>query len=403
MIFTGMGPHVCWRQALRAKFAYSPFFWFRWKKGSYVDKVESALTSRYGAKTVAVDSGRSALLLALQTLSLKKGDEVILQAFTCAVVVNAVRAAGAAVVYVDVDKRYSIDVSALESAISDRTRAIVVQHTFGIPADIPGIKDCVKKHDIAIIEDCAHTYSSTLEGTLLGTLGDLAVLSFGSDKAISCGRGGALVINNSMYQKDIFTRLSELPYLPTGIVSLHLFTILMFWCFKPMYSFGGRYILGALRKLQVLHKFIEQSEKSGELATYAPAKMNNIIAYMLLPELKRADRLAWHRKKIGRIYKDAFEDDLISGAVFCRYPLLVADSVTAITQIKFRGVLLGDWYSTPIGPKDIDAQQMMYVAGSCPQAEFFASHIVNLPTHKKITERKAQRIVSLIKPYIHED
>ncbi len=401
MIFTGIGPHVSVKQGLRTLVLCSPLFWFRWKRGSSVAAVEHWLSNRYGKTVITVDSGRSALLVALQSLQLKKGDEVCVQAFTCAVVINAIHAAGVKAIYVDIDSTYGMNANDLEKKISHKTKAIIVQHTFGIAADMTAIMRIAKPYKSTIIEDCAHTVSSSMNGSLLGTIGDIGILSFGSDKAISCGRGGALIVSNSLAD-DIKKTVAVLPYLPNTVVAKHLVSIVVFLLIKPIYSVGGKYVLGVLKKMKVLHRFIEKSEKQGGLAVYAPAQFSNALAYILQRELTQIDTLADHRKRIAAVYGKELSQQIVEGTVLCRYPVLVDNRNDVLLDIKTKGVLLGDWYSSPVGPIDIQMKNMNYVSGACPQAELYSAHVINLPTHKDITEKRAAHIFSLIKPYLHE-
>ena len=114
-----------------------------------------------------------------------EGDEVLVQAFTCVAVPNSVLWAQATPVYADIDATLNIDPIDVEKKITNRTKAIIVQHTFGIPADMDALVALAKKHNILLIEDCAHSLGATYKGKKVGTFGDAAFFSFGRDKVVS--------------------------------------------------------------------------------------------------------------------------------------------------------------------------------------------------------------------------
>ena len=168
------------------------------------------------------DSGRTALFYALKSLDVGEGDEVIVQAYTCVVVINAIRFAGATPVYVDIRDDLNMDPACVEKRITDRTKAIIIQHTFGEPADLDAIVPMVKKRGIKIIEDCAHSLGVAYRGQLTGTFGDIGMLSFGSDKVVSCVRGGALITNNSAIADRLQAYQTELPETGRVLIMQHL-------------------------------------------------------------------------------------------------------------------------------------------------------------------------------------
>src|SRR5207302_3872730 len=124
-------------------------------------------------------ASRMALYAILEALGVGAGDEVIVPAFTCVVVPNAVRYRRATPVFVDIDRAsWNIDPLAVERAITPRTRAVLVQHTFGVPADLRAVARVTAARGIAIIEDCAHLIGVSTEDGQLGTMGDAAFFSF---------------------------------------------------------------------------------------------------------------------------------------------------------------------------------------------------------------------------------
>lgn len=121
--------------------------------------------------------GRVALYAILKALGIGEGDEVLVEGFTCVVVPNAVIFAGAKPVYIAPDpKTYNMDVSQIETAITSKTKAIIVQHTFGLPADMDSILNIAKKYNLRVIEDCAPALGAIYKGRKVGTFGDAAFL-----------------------------------------------------------------------------------------------------------------------------------------------------------------------------------------------------------------------------------
>ena len=142
------------------------------------------------------NSGRSALFTIINALDIKEGDEVLVQAFTCNAVPNPVLWAGGIPIYVDVDDTLNIDPEDFERKITGRSRVVVIQHTFGVPAQIDKILEIAKRHNLIVIEDCAHALGATHNGKLVGTFGDIAFFSVGRDKVISSVWGGMITTND---------------------------------------------------------------------------------------------------------------------------------------------------------------------------------------------------------------
>jgi len=131
---------------------------FLWLDGNLIKQVEEWFKNKFDVNCAkSYNSGRSAYYSLLKAFEIRDGDEVIIQPFTCVAVVDPILWVGAKPVYADIDERLNIDPFKIEKVISKRTRAIVVQHTFGIPASIDRIATICEKHGILLIEDCAHS------------------------------------------------------------------------------------------------------------------------------------------------------------------------------------------------------------------------------------------------------
>lgn len=146
---------------------------------------------------VAVNSGTSALHVALLSLGIGTGDEVIVPSFTFAATANSVALTGAKPVFVDIDPlTYNIDPSKIESAISDKTKAIMVVHLYGLPADMKLIKQIASRKNLLLIEDAAQAHMAEIEGEKVGTFGDAAAFSFYPTKNMTAGEGGMIVLKD---------------------------------------------------------------------------------------------------------------------------------------------------------------------------------------------------------------
>jgi perosamine synthetase len=156
---------------------------------------ETELAAYHGVgQAVAVSSGTAGLHLALLTLGVREGDEVILPSFTFVAVVNAVLQVRATPVLVEMDPvTLNLDAAAVEHAISPRTRAILAVHTFGIPAQMDTLKDLAERYRLVLIEDASEAIGARFGGRLAGSFGDLAVLGFYPNKQITTGEGGAVL------------------------------------------------------------------------------------------------------------------------------------------------------------------------------------------------------------------
>jgi len=155
---------------------------------------------------VAVNSGTSALHLALLAAGVGPGDEVITVPMTFVATVAAIVYTGAKPVFVDVDPAtYTLDVGQLEAAISPRTKAVVPVHLYGQSADMDAILAVARRHGLAVIEDAAQAHGATYNGRAVGSLGDLACFSFYPAKNLgACGEGGIVVTSD--LQKAVLVR-----------------------------------------------------------------------------------------------------------------------------------------------------------------------------------------------------
>lgn len=171
-----------------------------WISGAseYVTEFEETFARYCGCKYgVATNSGTTALHLALATLDVKRGDEVIIPTFTMIATANAVTYTGAKSVLIDSEpETWNIDTSKIEKEITKRTKVIVPIHTYGHPADMDPILELAEKHGLYIVEDAAEAHGAEYKGRKMGSIGDLGCFSFYANKIITTGEGGMIVTND---------------------------------------------------------------------------------------------------------------------------------------------------------------------------------------------------------------
>ncbi|WP_348264725.1 DegT/DnrJ/EryC1/StrS family aminotransferase [Telmatobacter sp. DSM 110680] len=162
---------------------------------------ESALADYHSIPhAIAVSSGTAGLHIALLTLGVAEGDEVVVPSFAFIAVANAVLLVGAQPVFADIDPlTLNLTPSTVESALTPRTRAILAVHTFGIPADMRGLRELADRHQLVIIEDACEALGAELQQRRVGTFGDLSVFGFYPNKQITTGEGGAVLAHTQAH------------------------------------------------------------------------------------------------------------------------------------------------------------------------------------------------------------
>lgn len=408
-IFTGFAPNLTGRDtALSLSYLLLPWRWPKISSGKYIALAEKKLREYFNVKHIYVfDSGRSALYYALKVLGAGENDEVLLQAYTCVVVVNAIKFTGAKPIFIDIGGDFNMDPANLENKITAKTKILIIQHTFGLAAKLNEILAIAKRHNLKVIEDCAHSLGARYDGKLTGTFGHIGMLSFGSDKIISCARGGALIAADDEIGLKIKELNGQLPESALLKTIQHLLHYPAFYLAKPLYNlFIGKIILILAKKFNIINKIIYQNEKIGESVKFYPAKLPNSLAHILCQQINEIEQLNTHRRNISKIYHQKINNPRINSpwrdnkinlqASAClRYPLLAENPIKLSAYGKKNGVILGDWYNQVIVPKDIDLDKTGYTFNQCPQAELLADQSINLPTDRQISLKDVKRIIKV--------
>ncbi len=171
--------------------------------GSFTKKCHTWMEKRFQVqKVLLTTSGTTALDMALLLCNLQPGDEVILPSYTFSSTATAAVMVGARLVFVDVrPDTMNMDETKVEAAITDRTKVIIVMHYAGVACEMDYIMRLAKKYQLLVVEDAAQGVMSTYKGKALGTIGDFGCYSFHETKNFSMGEGGALLINNPIYNE----------------------------------------------------------------------------------------------------------------------------------------------------------------------------------------------------------
>ncbi len=379
-----------------------------WKRGESARQLEEVFQTYLGtAHAISFQRGRDALLVLLQALDIGKGDEVILQAYSCIVVPNAIVFVDAKPVYADLESNgFNIDPQNTEKLITKRTKVVIVQHTFGEPAHLEAIQALCKKHNIFLIEDCAHSLSGSFKGSKLGTFGDAAIFSFGRDKIISSVWGGMVTTKDSLLAEKL-RKIQAGLLLPSSFQIVQaLLHPLLFALIKPIYRFRiGRGLIKLFQKAKLLPLVIFSEEKEGKKPAFMPQRMPAVLARMALLQLKKLDRFHGHRKTIAKLYFEGLKGIPGLGlpsphpdgdSAWLRFTIRTPRAKELLAKAKDRGIYLGDWYQSIIAPADCDPKDFQYEMGSCPRAEKAAKESVNLPTHIQMADTQVREVIDFI-------
>jgi len=177
--------------------------------GYYITEFEKKFAEYVGVKyALTTSNGTTALHLALVSLGIKEGNEVIVPDLTFIASANAVKYTGATPVFVDIDpETWCIDHESVRRAITPRTKAIIPVHLYGYPADMDAINDLAKEYGLYVIEDAAEAHGAEYKDKKVGSLGTCGMFSFYGNKIITTGEGGMIITNNeNLYEKAKFLR-----------------------------------------------------------------------------------------------------------------------------------------------------------------------------------------------------
>lgn len=259
--------------------------WFR-GSGENVARFETAYAQLLGAKRcLATASGTTALLVSLHVMEVDAGDEVIVSPYTFIATYNAILINKALPVFADTDPAtLTIDPASIESRITDRTRAILPVHIYGMPCDMDPINAIARKHRLAVVEDACQAWLAEYKGRKCGVLGDLGCFSFQESKHLPSGEGGAVTGDSDA----LVDRCQAFHNCGRAYGS--------FKGDRPYFTRGSNYRMQHFQAailMQQLDKLVQETARRRENADYLAAQLREIpgIHPARLPENSRA---VWH-------------------------------------------------------------------------------------------------------------
>lgn len=374
-------------------------------EGSALVRYEQAFAHTVGvAHARAFATGRVGFFGILNALGVGPGDDVLLQAPTHIVVPNAIHAAGARPVYADcVPDNWNLDLDDAARKITQRTRVLLLQHTFGIPADMDRVTAFCEAHGLVLVEDCVHALGATWRDRQAGSFGRAAFFSTEETKVISTTMGGMVVTDDPDLDAAVARFQARCDPPSASLARAYLLKLLVYHALtQPELHRFARAAYERASRRQPLPVPTDPSELTGGVRPRYEQRLSNGQAAVGLSQLAQlADNLA-HRRATAALY------GRLLGSAGCRppsvpqpaepswvrYPVAVADRAAAERALAPYAVP-GTWFSSVLEEAASPAAGG-YRAGSCPVAEDAARHLVNLPTHPRVRPDDAQRIAAAL-------
>lgn len=329
--------------------------------GEQVSSFEQEWADYIGTRyCVGVASGLDSLIMAFRLLGIGEGDEVIVASNAYIACVMGITINGATPVFVEPDEYYNIDASAIEAAITPRTKAILAVHLFGQSCDMDTIMAVAQKHGLRVVEDCAQSHGNTWRGKRVGSFGDVACFSFYPSKGCGAfGDGGAIVTNDSRIDQEarvLRNYGSEKRYYNSVI---------------GMNSRLDEMQAGLLRvKLSHLEDLNKERERLAQ--TYHAGITNPSIAK---PTVRHGANSSWHQYVIRTQRRDELIDHLAE-----------------------RGI--GSIIHYPIPPHLSEAYSYLgFTEGSFPVAERYAKEVLSLPMYNGMTEDEQRYVIDALNDF----
>lgn len=327
---------------------------------------------------------RVALSAAIYALELQPEDEVFLPGYTCVVVPNAFEYVGVKIVYSDIElDTYGLDAEQLESKITSKTKAILLQHLYGLVCrDYEKIIGLAKRYNLRVIEDCAHATGAEYKGLKVGNLGDIAFYSSEQSKVFNTIQGGVAVTNDDNIAKKLREFYNQAPYPDSTLIDKQLHNVILnYYQFKH----PQRWWLGDLVNIIYGHKRIISTtceEERGICPAHYGQKMPAPIAALGINQLKKIDKYNEIRRQTAASWDkwcdvSGYKKPLVvehSIPIYLRYPVLVEPEKKNNLRwaIKELGINPGVWFVSQIHPVD-------KTVDNCPNAEVAVKQCINFP------------------------
>jgi dTDP-4-amino-4,6-dideoxygalactose transaminase len=334
--------------------------------------------------------GRVAFYAILRALGVRPGDEVVVPAFTCVAVPNAIIYAGARPVYADIDETFTPDPVAAAGAIGPRTRVVLAQSTFGLSSDIDALAALAAEHGAVVVDDCTHGFGGRYRDRPNGLAADVAFYSTQWSKPFSTGLGGIAVTTDPDLAREL-RALERSAREPRAREQAALCT--MVWARErlatPRTIATGRTVYRALGRAGVVPGSSSRDELVGtSMSSSFFTRMSPAQGRIGVHRVSALDAKVDRRRAVAQGYSEWLDAHGGTPAVepprmlhaFLRYPLRVREREAFAAEARRRRVDLGDWFVSPVHPLTGDLSAWGYRGGTAPVAERIAGEIVNLPT-----------------------
>ena len=361
--------------------------------GENVKEFEKEIANKIGVKhAITVGNGTDALIIALKSLGIKEGDEVITTDYTFFATAEAIRFVGATPVFCDVElDTYNIDPSQIEEKITDKTKAIICVHLFGNACKMDEINEIANRHNLYVVEDAAQAINSQYNGKNVGNLGDLACFSFFPTKNLGCfGDGGMITTNDD----DLATIIRALKVHGSGENGMKAYAI--------------------LNDEEV--EVVEQN--SGDNTVYNPLKYYNYLighnsrldeiqAAILRIKLKHLDEYTENRRSISHRYIEALKDTSLvmptetdgGKHVFHLFILQSENREEIESKLKEKGIATGTYYKVPMHLQKA-FNDLGYKKGDFPNAEYLSERTFAIPLFPEMNDEEREYIINSIKEIV---
>lgn len=342
-------------------------------EGPFVKEFEQKMSATVGRQYgIAVSNGTAALEVAVQALGIGEGDEVIMPTFTIISCAMAVTKLGAVPVLVDSDLlTWNMNVEEIERRITDRTKAIMIVHLYGLPVEVDPVLDLARKYNLKVIEDAAEMHGQTYHGKPCGSFGDISTFSFYPNKHVTTGEGGMVVtdseelaercrlIRNLCFRKDVRYVHDEI---------------------SDNYRFTNLQAAVGLAQLEQLDEFIKRKRKMG---SYYTEKLRGIDG-LLLPVEKTdyADNIYW-----------------VYGLVLDRH--IKADN-KAVQKILAEAGIGTRTFFWCMHEQPVYKKAGLFAGETYPNAEYLARKGFYIPSGLALTEEQMERVADKIKSMMEE-
>lgn len=351
--------------------------------------------------------GRVAMFHILKALGVGPGDSVATQAFTCLAVPEGIMATGAKPVFVDTEEggvnMCPVD---LERKLDGSVRTVIVQHTFGIPAQIAEIRSILERHGVPMVEDCCHTYASTYVNQVVGTFGVGSFYSFEWGKPLIAGIGGSAILNDDALYKYV-EEAYENCHDPSFVRVLKI--QIQYLAFTSLYK-PSKYweVRAAFQKLAKTGAAEGNYNPTEGVAEDFSMRMAPPLRQRLRVKLEAADRITQNARDIVMQYENGLRSRRLrrpvipNGAVpvYARYPLFSPEKSRLSARAEEAKIEVAEWYKTPIHPlEQEDWAKVGYAPGSCPRAESLSDEVVSLPVNEKVTKKDIEATLRFLEEF----